>query len=405
MALYEKYWDLLNSLKIVAVLSGSPRAGVDFFQSLFDGHKQVITFDGWLLFHEFYARSYSIFGTSRLIAGENGVNNGQIVENINVRNFFYEFAWSNLYKFDSRYDVLEAKNCLGKDGNDFNLVDIDIFVEHAVKLMDDKEMTSRNTFLATYGAFALARGESLFEKKIILHQVHFAEHVVEVLHDFPQLKIIACVRDPRIIATMFFRFNAEIGLSKIGILSAHSIFSRMVNGFDILNSMDSKDIRINVLEKLHNEPKLIMNNICDWISIDFHEVLLESSWNGQLWYGDSLSSGIVKFFDSSRYDISQKKWNMDLSVIDKIVIESLMRKEIQDNSHVKQYNSILWNIFVPFLILFPTRYEVKIFISILNQQKYRLIVTLLKVLCARYYYSYRKLYHNIFKNNIYISRF
>ena len=224
MTLYEKYWNALSNLRVVAIVAVSPRPGVDFFQSLLDGHKQIITFDGWLMFHEFYLRSYSIFGTTRLIAGETSLNNGPKLKNINVRNFFYEFAWAHLYKFDSRYDELEAKNCLGKDRKEYNFINIDIFVDYAVKLIKDKKMTSKNAFLATYGAFALARGENLFEKKIIAHQVHFPEHAVEVRRDFPKLKIIACVRDPRIVATTILKWNKEIGLSKISILSANSFF-------------------------------------------------------------------------------------------------------------------------------------------------------------------------------------
>ena len=405
MTLYKKYWNALSSLKVVAIVAVSPRPGVDFFQSLFDGHKQIITFDGWLMFHEFYLRSYSIFGTTRLIAGETGINNGPGLGNINARNFFYEFAWAHLYKFDSRYDELEAKNCLGKDRKEYNFIDIDIFVDHAVKLIKDNKMTSKNAFLATYGAFALARGENLFEKKIIAHQVHFAEHAVEVHRDFPKLKIIACVRDPRIVATTISKWNKEIGLSKISILSAHSFFSRMVNGFDALNSMKSQNIKVNVLEELHNNPKLIMKNVCDWLSLDFNDILLKSTWNKKLWYGDILSSGIEKFFDPSRYEISQKKWDKDLSVIDKIVIESLMRKEIRLNKHVKDYSSFFWVLITPLLILFPTRYEVKFFFLILKKQKFFLYKTLLKVVFARYYYSFRKIYKNIFNTKNKISRF
>jgi len=405
MTLYKKYWNALSRLKVVALVAGSPRPGVDFFQSLLDGHKQIITFDGWLYFHEFYSRSYSINGTKRLIAGETAVNNGPTLKNINVRNFFYEFAWVHLHKFDSRYDELEAKNYLGKDRKDFNLVDIDIFVDHAVKLIKGNKMTSKNAFLATYGAFALARGENLFEKKIIAHQVHFAEHTVEVHRDFPKLKIIACVRDPRIIATQILKWNKEIGISKSSILSAHSFFSKMVNGFDALNSIKSQNIKVNVLEELHNNPKRIMKNVCVWLSIDFNDILLESTWNKKLWYGDILSSGIVKFFDPSRYEISQKKWDKDLSVIDKIVIESLMRKEIQLNNHVKVYSSFFWVLITPLLILFPTRYEVKFFFSILKKQRFFLYKTLLAVVCARYYYSYRKVYKNIFNTKNKISRF
>jgi hypothetical protein len=402
---YNKYWDILNDLKVVAIVAGSPRPGVDFIQSLFDAHSQVLTFDGWLLFHEFYNRAYSLFGTARLIAGDNGENNGLYVDSINSRDFFYEFAWSHLYKFDSRYDNLEGKDSLGIGKNEFNIVDIDSFVDHAVRLIENKKLTSRNAFLATFGAYALARGENMYVKKIILQQVHFPENAVALAQDFSGLKIVACVRDPRIWGTLVVKWNSKMGLSKLSILSAHSFFSRIVNGFKVLDEFKDVDIRINVLEKLHNNPDDTLNKMCLWLGISFENKLLESTWNGKMWNGDSLSTGIEKPFDPMRYVASQDKWKKDLTVIDRIVMEALMRSEIEKNSHVKEFSSRLWDIMLPFLILIPTKYETKIFISILKKQHYKLYFTLAKVMLARYLYSYRKLFNNIFRKPHYISRF
>ena len=47
-------WEILNNLTVVGMVAISPRPGVDFLQSLFDNHENIITFDGWLLFNEFY---------------------------------------------------------------------------------------------------------------------------------------------------------------------------------------------------------------------------------------------------------------------------------------------------------------------------------------------------------------
>ena len=72
MNVYGKYWKLLNSLDIVTIVAISHRPGTDFLQSLFDGHPQVLTFDGWLKFHLFYQNALSIYGTQNLIVGESG---------------------------------------------------------------------------------------------------------------------------------------------------------------------------------------------------------------------------------------------------------------------------------------------------------------------------------------------
>ena len=50
-------WEVLNRLKPVSLIAASTRPGVDLVHSLFDKHPQILTFDGWLLFHEFYNNS------------------------------------------------------------------------------------------------------------------------------------------------------------------------------------------------------------------------------------------------------------------------------------------------------------------------------------------------------------
>lgn len=93
-------------------------------------------------------------------------------------------------------------------------------------------------------------------------------------------------------------------------------------------------------------------------------VLLTSTWNRKEWCGDSLSSGINKTFDSNRYIITQNNWNKNLSLIDKIVIENMMKKEINNYGYVKHYQNSFWYIITPILIYFPTKYDKLYFIRI-----------------------------------------
>ena len=102
-------WKIINDLKIISLVCVSPRPGVDFLHSLFDFHHQVITFDGWIHFHEFYKNSISINGTYKFILGTSSNKIENRFSSINLKNFFSEFAWGHLHKFDSRYDTLEQK--------------------------------------------------------------------------------------------------------------------------------------------------------------------------------------------------------------------------------------------------------------------------------------------------------
>jgi len=392
--MYKKYWEILDNIEVVGVLATTPRPGVDFVQSLFDAHPQIIVFDGWLLFHEFYHRSYSICGTNRLITGVSGVNNGTPLDNINAKNFFYEFAWTHLHKFDSRYDNLEGKDKLGLEKNEFNVIDIDEFVDHAVKLIENKEMTSRNSMLATFGAYSLARGENLDTKAILLYQSHFPEYAIDLAKDFPGMKVIACVRDPRVVATTILKWSEQIPFSKESFYCADAFFNLALNGFNTLDSIDNINVRVNVLEKLHENPKEILENICSWLDVHFDRVLFESTWNGKIWNGDSLSTGINKAFDSNRYVVSRQKWEKDMSIFERIVIEVLMRKEIKDRLHIQDFTNPLWIVLVPIFIILPTKYEMKMLGKILVSKKFPFLVPLFKVIIKRYLSSYRKMHDN-----------
>ena len=61
---------------------------------------------------------------------------------------------------------IEKKNELGPEKNEFNLVSIDDFVKYAVYLMDGKKFNRRNTLLAIYAAFSLAKDEDLMNKRV-----------------------------------------------------------------------------------------------------------------------------------------------------------------------------------------------------------------------------------------------
>ena len=384
MNLNSKHWDILNKVDILTIVAASPRPGTDFIHSLFDSHPQIITFDGWLLFHQFYNNCLSLHGTKNLMVGFAGVVNTDKLDVANIKNFFYEFAWSHLHKFDSRYDNLEKKDQLGSERDEYNFIDIDQFVSNATTLMKGKEFSSRNALLATYGAYALTRGENLIEKTLLLHHVHLPEYVLPLAKDFPELKVIACVRDPRIYASKIKVYQEKNPLSNISIGSASALFKMTMDGIDQLENIKNISIRVNILEELHKNPMDHIKSMCKWLDISFSPALMESTWDGKLWNGDALSDGIDKTFDVGRYEISKKMWKKDMSLIDLVVINQLMEGEIEAYGYEKEYKNIIFKLLTPFLIIFPTRYELNFLKNIFKSKNYRLLYTLLKSIAFRY---------------------
>jgi len=385
-------WELLNKLDVATIVAVAPRPGTDFLHSLFDSHPQVLTFDGWLMFHRFYSSAISVYGTQNQIVDQVGTVLKNSFEKIDVTDFYYEFAWGHLHKFNSKYDTIEKKDKLGINRDEYNSVDIDEFVNHAVNLIGDNNFNSRNALLAVYGAYALSRGEDLQTKKILLDHVHLPEHIYPITNDFKNMKIIACTRDPRVYATKINMYQHFLPLTSMTIGTASAFFRLMLDNIEPLLDLKHVQIKVNILEKLHESPERTLKDICKWLEIDFDPILLKSTWNGKSWRGDEHSLKKIKnVFDKNRYYDAQKSWEKDLSTIDQIVVEKLMSAEMSACSYKKKYRSILWYILLPALILIPTKYELKLLKRIFREGAFSHYLKWVRILLHRYYYSYRKI--------------
>jgi hypothetical protein len=95
---YNNLWNHINNLPLVTLVVAASRPGSDFLHSLFDSHPEILTFDGSLPFDTFYDKAITIWGTKI---------NMKIKQRLNTippSDFFYEFAWTHVHKFDSNYD-------------------------------------------------------------------------------------------------------------------------------------------------------------------------------------------------------------------------------------------------------------------------------------------------------------
>ena len=392
---YNYLWNHINNLPLVTLVVAASRPGSDFLHSLFDSHPEILTFDGPLPFDTFYDKAFTIWGTKINMKIKQRLNT------ISPSDFFYEFAWTHVHKFYSNYDNYEKKDKLGEKGDLFNKMDINSFVNHAIKLLRSNELNRRNALLAIYGAFALARGEDVGLKKVLLHNVHHIKRIDYLIQDFKEIKIICAVRDPR----SYFSNIQSLWDYTPSIMSPavnYDLLKRVLDECTPVTEKKNCDIRVILYERLQKEPKKVMRNVCKWLSILEDSSLYESTWGGLRWRGDDMSSSISSVFNPNIYEISKERWNKIINFIDGIIIETLMYNKIKQYGYFQSY-SIVHYIFVPFLIILPNINELKILLYSFRKNRYKDIIIWPYFVIKRYILMYKKLIICVFRKDTVIS--
>lgn len=344
-------WEHLERLKMATIVVAGGRVGSDLIQSLFDGHPEVITFEGVLFFDDFYRSAVSLWGTGA------SFSKSERLPGVSPRDFFSEFAWKHLHAFHSRYDTLENKGHLGPSRDQSNDVDMEAFVLHAEKLMEGRELSRRNAFLAVHAAFSLARGEELREKKLLLHHIHDIEKLDPLIGDFPGLKVIAAVRDPRAGYLSTMEHTLHYAGDRVNPMMHAYVVGRILREAGSLVGKEGIEVRVNLLEKLHRQPEKVLREMCGWLGVSFHPSLLQSTWGGKLWWGDALSTGIRSTFNPEMGEMSRTRWMRELSFQDRLLLEVLTRKKLDQYGYFRKYRRRFWSFVALLLIFFPMRYE------------------------------------------------
>lgn len=343
-----------EKLPVVALITGG-RTGSDFFQSLTDGHPEILQLTGITWFHdEFWIKS--------------------VCKN-NLNDLINQLIYHNqmICKFKSKYNKQERWHMLGESKNENFIVSIPIFKRLMLKILDDKEINSKNFFIAFHLAYAIAKGERPEAKKLIFIHIHHIERLAELLKDFRHLKVIFTTRDPR--------NNLVSGLDHhraysnyFGSKAVYYWISRVFyEAMPLEKLIDPDDIKILTLESLHKNSYKIMNEFCHDFNLCYDSCLLESSYHGKQWWGDALSKKLLRGFNEG---IDKPKWKSKIYFYENLIIEFLLSSRLiyygySINSKINSYKYAAY-IIVPILILLPTKYEIRgLFYEISKVEKTR----------------------------------
>ena len=269
-------------MKILLLVACS-RSGADFFQSLLDGHSQILQFPGKLLTD----------------------NNFNEMLNLKDLNKIPE-KFINLYPyfFNSKLNKIENHHRLGKKRNNFFKVNKEKFIKNFIKLSNNKRnLTKLNILKNLHIAYDLTKDKKKQKAKIILihtHLISYTKNFIKFM-SIKNISIIHTMRNPlsAINSPVKNWLNYQNGKHFFPInLDFH--LDQTFNGIIKLVRLREK-IFIVQLEKLHREHKKVMLDFCRIFKIKYEKCLKKSTFINLQWWGDAISgrrvSGINKNFN------------------------------------------------------------------------------------------------------------
>ncbi|MDO8463847.1 MAG: hypothetical protein Q7S46_01125 [Gallionella sp.] len=318
--------------KVIVLITGG-RTGSDFFQSLLDGHPEIMSFPGIFFFDSFWE---SLSPTE-----------SPIVISTKLCREYPHF-------FDSRLNVQERHHMLGANRNEFFLVDQAFFQEKFSDLMKDRKFSKMNILECLHAAYTLASKGELSQKKLILLHLHNI-HRLKVVTDM-DVDILYTLRDPlaNLSAAVKNWLNyKESNLFNSGSLAFH--IDRVVNGLSDVLEYEKRTFVVQ-LENLHTRHKDVMTEFCEIYGISFHECMALSTYHGKLWWGDAVSgkflSGVNPVFKNC----------VDLSAYFERDVE-LLENALMPLLHAYGYprrSTISWK--TKWLFFMPMKYELRLWI-------------------------------------------
>lgn len=278
------------------------RSGSTFVQSLLDDHPQLIATPN------FYARAYYEIWAKKLCA---------LAAPARVEAFLTAFQqwWDPAY-----VDAAANVHRLGPERDRIATVDRAVLERYLHAWARARPLDRRGLFVAAHLAYALARGQRLAERDLrIVFPVHGEPRGVaaQMLEDFADVKFIHTVRAPgaNLRATarslrvngLDARGAAGAGAAAILLHRASGRSGRAVTTFaerPYFRWLAAADrARLLQLEDLHAAPEATMRGLANWLGITWDPCLLDSTWNGLLWWNraeSAASDGAASGFDAHR---------------------------------------------------------------------------------------------------------
>ena len=271
----------------ILLLAGGARAGIDLFQSLLDGHEQILQFPGVIYVNQLK----------------------EILSQNSKKKIAVAFIKKYPVFFDSRKKSRERHYMLGSKKNMFYKVDKKKFIKRFVNFSKNENLYKEDklfqNFYLLHKAYNFKHEK---KKKILVINTHIIPYIINFEKIFKNIdyEIIHTIRHPlsSVSSTVKNWLKYKNGIHfrpKDLFYNLDLIFF----GIQKLKKLNKK-LYIVQLEKTHQNVNSVMKYFCQIYDLKFLSSLKESTYHGLKWWGDIVSgrdlNGVNKNFKIS-YDL------------------------------------------------------------------------------------------------------
>lgn len=206
------------------------------------------------------------------------------------------FVGSNQKYFQTALNVEERWDRLGEDKDTSVEVDVDCFRLHFASALEATEIVERNVFYAAHLAYAIATGFDPLKSKLLFYHAHTPSALLEIQKVLDFDEIILMVRNP---SNGISRMQLAIDESKrYDLNQLGQVVSHVLGDIDRFPTFRQK-FRILAFENLHESPEDTLNDICREWDISYSRSLMNSTYWGLQWWGDTGSVQLLKGFNAN----------------------------------------------------------------------------------------------------------
>ena len=260
-------------MKVLVLVTGG-RGGSDFFQGLLDGHNEILQIPGILRINNEFKNLFK--------------NN----DNNLIAEKFIKFV---PLIFDSRKNVLERHNKLGKNKNEYYKVNKRKFINYYKKLSQTNVVKNNsnkiNILENLYKAYYLASKRPIKKLKAILIHTHTVEYTEKLfkLENIKNCTIIHTMRHPinAISSPIFNWLKFRRGMNFFP-KDLYFQLDLAIMGLKRLCKMN-REVKVILLENLINKKEMVMRDFCKIYKLKYSKSMLKSTYFGKQWWGDQIS--------------------------------------------------------------------------------------------------------------------
>ena len=298
------------------------RSGSIFMQSLLDCHPEIASIPAFNL-------SYQLKKNSE-----------------NINDFIDKFIDLNPDIFDTSLGYLGQINHnvtslfgLEKNShlkvNKFEFKKILVEKEFKDHILHNQDISRRDFWIGVHLAYLQLIGKDPEQVKYLVfqaHSYHLGDHHIAI-EDFPDMYYIAMTRDPREDWLSWKKVTKiRDGWFHFATLDYHrfvciSEYAKAIRGLVTIRPCLSPGHLIIIdLNRLHEVNSCGMRKLASTLKIGFEESLLFSTFNGQIWEGNSADRKPVHGFDANKVRLN---WRTELSSSEVDLISTSLNQEIR----------------------------------------------------------------------------